>query len=235
MVNEILIHNNIALPVYKRISLFLFCAVLSLSSSNAYAWSWFAFKIDKSTLRKVEKTFGTSAVDRLHSWESLVADNKKLPEEEQLVVVNDFFNKVPFRADWAKWHKKDYWATPVEFLAGNAGDCEDYSLAKYFTLRLMGVKEKRLRVTYVKALLINQAHMVLSYYKHSDSDPLILDNMNKEIKPGSERNDLKPVFTFNAKGLWLAKQKEQGRYIGGPERLSLWQDFNARLAKEGLD
>ncbi|WP_197479414.1 transglutaminase-like cysteine peptidase, partial [Oleiphilus sp. HI0132] len=81
------------------------------------------------------------------------------------------------------------WATPLEFLATNAGDCEDFSIAKYFTLREMGIPDDMIKITYVKALELNQAHMVLAYYPTPDAEPLILDNLINEIKPAGQRTD----------------------------------------------
>ncbi|MBI4206399.1 MAG: transglutaminase-like cysteine peptidase [Betaproteobacteria bacterium] len=107
--------------------------------------------------------------------------------------------------DIIHWGKEDYWATPIEFLSTNAGDCEDFSIAKYFTLRALGVPDDRLRLTYVKELVqYNQAHMVVAYFPSPDAEPLVLDNINKTIQPASARSDLLPVYSFNGSNLWLA-------------------------------
>ena len=127
------------------------------------------------------------------------------------------------------WSKEDYWATPAEMLAIGAGDCEDYSIAKYFTLKEIGVDEDKLRITYVKAVEIGQAHMVLTYYETNRSVPLVLDNLITEIEPASRRNDLVPVYSFNGAGLWLAKSRGEGQRVGDSSRLSLWQDLEARM------
>ena len=47
---------------------------------------------------------------------------------------NDFFNALPWISDDEHWGKRDYWATPIEMLATNGGDCEDFSIGKYLTL-----------------------------------------------------------------------------------------------------
>ena len=125
--------------------------------------------------------------------------------------------------------KKDYWATPVEFLASNGGDCEDFSLAKYFTLRILGVPESKINLTYVKAWKINQAHMVVTYYSSPGAEPLVLDNLVDEIKPASERSDLYPVYSFNGSGLWVSKERGRGKLVGKSDKLSLWNDFLMRM------
>lgn len=87
-------------------------------------------------------------------------------------------------------------------------------------------------MTYVKALSINKAHMVLTYFPTPESEPLVLDNLDKEIKPSSQRNDLIPVYSFNAEGLWLAKKQGSGEYVGDSSRISLWQKLMEKMQNE---
>lgn len=130
--------------------------------------------------------------------------------------------------------EKDYWATPLEMLSIGAGDCEDYSIAKYFTLKELGVDESKLRITYVKAIEIDQAHMVLTYFETKRSVPLVLDNLITDIKPASRRNDLVPVYSFNGTGLWLAKSRGEGQRVGEASKLSLWNDLERRMKEQAL-
>ena len=90
-----------------------------------------------------------------------------------------------FINDQALWEQKDYWATPIETLSIGGGDCEDYAIAKYFTLKQLGVDESKLRLTYVKAIELNQAHMVLTYFENKRAVPLVLDNLINNIKYSS--------------------------------------------------
>ena len=129
-----------------------------------------AFEISLQMLERVESEFGSSARKRLESWQRLMNLPADVPEQRKLALVNGFFNQVKFRSDLEHWGKEDYWATPVELLVTNGGDCEDYSIAKYFALRDLGVATDKLRITYVKALELNQAHMVLAYYEQADAN-----------------------------------------------------------------
>ena len=191
-----------------------------------------AFEISLQVLSHVEKEFGTPARDRLERWQRLLNAPKDLPEEKKLILVNSFFNQTNFVSDIEHWGKEDYWATPMEFLITNGGDCEDYSIAKYFALRELGVADDKLRITYVKALKLNQAHMVLAYYSEPGAEPLILDNLIKEIKSGSERSDLYPIYSFNGDGLWLSKQRGLGKKVGQATKLTQWNEVNERLLKQ---
>ena len=188
-------------------------------------------------LQNVEAKYGKAAPTRLLAWAKLVADNRKKPEIDKLKLVNDFFNHIPFISDMEHWGKPDYWATPIEMLASNGGDCEDYAIGKYFTLLALGFNMDKLRITYLKAISLppaDQAHMVLTYHTTPDAMPLVLDNLEDKIKPADERNDLIPVYSFNGDGLWLAKERSSGR-VGGSSRISLWTEMNARMGKEFSD
>ncbi|MDX8130106.1 transglutaminase-like cysteine peptidase [Methylomonas sp. OY6] len=186
--------------------------------------------IDQSLLDRVEKKYGAAAKQRFVDWQSLIENGKSWPEAEKLERVNNFFNgNVEFVDDIILWQKTDYWAAPTEFLAKGAGDCEDYSIAKYFTLVEMGVDESKLRITYVKALELNQAHMVLTYFDSPRAVPLVLDNLKPSIVPATQRIDLQPVYSFNGTGLWLAKSKGSGQHVGGSDRLSMWTELKLRM------
>ncbi|EJM52466.1 MULTISPECIES: cysteine protease LapG [Pseudomonas] len=171
---------------------------------------------------------------RINDWQYLLASQKQLGELEQLNVVNRFFNKqLRYVEDIDLWHEVDYWETPIEALWKGAGDCEDYAIAKYFSLRHLGVASEKLRITYVKALTQNRAHMVLTYYSSPEAEPLVLDSLIDAIKPASQRKDLLPVYSFNAEGLWLPGAKGNKK-AGDTKRLSRWQDVLKKMQAEGF-
>jgi len=209
-------------------------ALLALVALSLAALAVELDTITDPQIGKLAQQFGATAKTRLSDGRTLVttAKNKALQQErEKLELVNDFMNRTPFVADVQHWGKEDYWATPVEFLSTNGGDCEDFSIAKYFALRSLGVPDEKLRITYVKEIVVyNEAHMVLAYFPAPDAEPLVLDNINKTIRPASTRTDLVPVYSFNGSGLWLAKdQTGRGQSVGGSDRIGHWKDVQARL------
>lgn len=182
---------------------------------------------------EIAKKYGAFAVKRIEAVLKLIKRIKTLSDLQQLDEVNRFVNKVRFTSDQHAWGVKDYWATPVEFLGRDKGDCEDFVITKYFMLRKAGVPAKKLFFTYVKALRFNQAHMVLSYYETPKSIPLILDNLNHKVLPASERNDLAFVYSFNAKELYLNKQKGLGKVVpGGRDKNRKWAIFLESFEKD---
>lgn len=86
----------------------------------------------------------------------------------------------------------------------------------------------------VKAITLDQYHMVVAYYATPGSVPVILDNIDGRIKPATKRKDLIPVYSFNGKQLWLNKKKGQGVLAGKSQRLKRWTDLNQRMGISNL-
>jgi len=186
-------------------------------------------ELTSQVLDYVREHYGEEAVHRVERWERLTKVASSAARDRQLAMVNSFFNRMDFVTDLQHWGEEDYWATPLELLTTNGGDCEDFSIAKYLTLRNMGVPDEELRITYVKALALNQSHMVLAWYPSPGAEPLILDNLINEIKPASQRTDLEPIYSFNGDGLWLNKRGGHNRRVGNPDELSHWNRLNEKL------
>lgn len=183
---------------------------------------------ESKQINTIMQFYGERAGKRVTAWRNIINDNVSQDVDTKLQEVNDFFNQLIFIDDIKLWGKEDFWATPLEFLGVGAGDCEDFSIAKYFSLRELGVADNKLRLVYVKALKLNQFHMVVAYYPTPSSVPLLLDNLDGDIKPATKRPDLLPIYSFNASKLWLMKQKGQGQLAGKASRLSLWNDLRQR-------
>jgi predicted transglutaminase-like cysteine proteinase len=197
-------------------------------------WAW-----DPDRMLQAAHKLGPRAVDGAQALRTLVAQAAAAPDEEQrLALVNQFFNRrVLFREDSEVWGQVDYWASPLETLNKGEGDCEDYAIAKYFSLLAAGVPGSRLRMVYVRAQMAGpggptQAHMVLAWTPPAGGEPLILDNLIGELRPASRRPDLTPVFSFNAEGLW---QGVAGASAGDPAaRLSRWREVLLKAKAEGF-
>ncbi|MGV8920808.1 MAG: cysteine protease LapG [Pseudomonas sp.] len=208
----------------------LLLAGLLLAGSLSADWDFSVIS------RKAEALYGPlgEGRNRIDAWQRLLANEKQVSESAKLEVVNQFFNhQMRYAEDIDNWHQEDYWATPIESLWKGAGDCEDYAIAKYFSLRRLGVPNDKLLITYVKALRLNRAHMVLTYYATPNAEPLVLDSLINEIKPASQRTDLLPVYAFNAEGLWLPGAKGNKR-VGDTKKLSRWQDVLKKMQAEGF-
>lgn len=211
-------------------------ALAGLCIVGALFWGWGLAQsnLDKTQQLAMER-YGQRAADIVVAWRKMMDDSRGLSEAEKLTAVNTFFNRrLLFEDDILVWKQKDYWATPLEFIGQGAGDCEDYSIAKYMTLQMLGVPAEKIRMIYVRANIggASQAHMVLGYFETPAGEPLILDNLIGSIRPAGSRTDLSPVFSFNAQGLWVAGQAASS---GDPTaRLSRWRDVLDRMKQDGL-
>ena len=190
--------------------------------------------VNKEMLTRLKTEYSDQAYRRGIAINRLLLELGDRDIHEQLTEVNRFFNQFEYREDIDQWGTQDYWATPQEFLGTQKGDCEDFVIAKYFALRKLGVPDDRLYLTYVKALKRNIAHMVLSYFETPSSIPLILDNYNPAILKADRRMDLLPVYSFNAKSLFLTNASAGlGKSLPTNKiKNSKWQNLLADIQKE---
>lgn len=215
---------------HSSLKLLFICSIFIASVAVSQSPSTFIFS--KELYSRLRIKYEKDAMSRISEWETkLKSLSGKLRVEDSLYEINNFFNKIPYNSDLKHWGKSDYWATPIEMLGTNGGDCEDYVIAKYFSLRQLGIPDSKLRMMFVTALSVNQAHMVLAYYPEPNAIPLILDNINPRILPANKRRDLRPVYSFNGEGLWLAKAQGRGSQLGNSKH-KLWDDLTARIERD---
>ena len=196
--------------------------------------------VSPAFIAELVQRFGSSAQIRIENWQRTLqrlrqpsnSGGHQQTERELLDSVNTYFNRnLSFVDDLKHWGVVDYWASPAEFVSSGGGDCEDFALAKYYALKELGVPISRMRIAYVKAIRINQPHMVLTYYATTDADPLILDNLETAILPSVQRPDLLPVYTFNDDDLWMA-QGGVSKHAGSVSQIRLWRGLQDKLQHE---
>lgn len=210
-------------------------ALLMFLPGLLLAWALTAWAWDAARIRQQSGKLPSAAQAQVLQLIAMVSGLRSAPVAQQLEQVNDFFNRqLAWREDPQVWGQLDYWASPLELIGKGAGDCEDLAMAKYFALRGLGVPEASLRLVYVRAQFQGraQAHMVLAWYAEPNAEPLILDNIEPQLRRAGERRDLQPVFSFNAEGLW---QGSGAQTAGNPlTRLTIWRDALARARDEGF-
>lgn len=224
-------------PIRRPVVGLLVCAFASWMMVAAHGSADF-----DRLLASLTQRWGGTATTKFNAWRTMVAGSAMASDNDRIKRANDFLNRqMQFGDDSAIWGQVDYWATPMESLGKGAGDCEDFAIAKYFTLKEMGVASEKLRLIYVRARtgssdsVQSQAHMVLAYYAQPDAEPLVLDNLVSEIRPASRRPDLVPVFSFNSEGVYTGTQGKEGSVPVGVGRLSRWEDLLKRARLEGFE
>ena len=118
---------------------------------------------------------------------------------EQLRLVNSFWNGWPYKEDPVNWGKQDYWAIPAEFLV-KSGDCEDYAIVKYFTLKELGVDPQSMRLVILRDTVRNLSHAVLAVYLNNDV--YILDNVSNSMLSHKSLGNYAPQYSVNEFGRW---------------------------------
>lgn len=201
--------------------------------------SVFAVDFDKLQSVLLQK-YGVASGSNYSAWQSMMASIKDASANEKIKRVNEFFNRrITWGDDHKVWGQADFWATPMDTLGKGMGDCEDFAIAKYFTLLNVGIPVAKLRLVYVKAKngnapgSLEQAHMVMAYYPSPDAEPMIMDNMITDIRPASRRPDLQPVFSFNSEGIYSGAGAQDSQADNA--KLSRWQDLLQRAQLEGFN
>lgn len=202
-----------------------------LSPASLHAW-------EAGPMMAAAKRLGPRAEAGAVELKRLLTYALDMDDSDRLAAVNQFFNRrITFALDRDTWSQEDHWASPLELLSKQAGDCEDYAIAKYFSLLATGMPGTQLRLVYARLQIggpsgVAQPHMVLAFYAAPGTEPLILDNVNPDIRPVSRRLDLTPAFSFNREGLW---QGVDGPLVGdalaAPAR---WREVMAKATLEGL-
>ncbi|HMB76862.1 MAG TPA: transglutaminase-like cysteine peptidase [Kiloniellaceae bacterium] len=133
------------------------------------------------------------------AWHRLIGEAMPLPPRQRADFVNRYFNRWPYRLDQDLYGVSEYWASPIEFL-GHSGDCEDYSIAKFFALRQLGLGNERLRVIILLDSQRNVGHAVLAFY--DDREIYILDSLSDEVLPHWHYPHYKPQYSMNETTRW---------------------------------
>lgn len=158
--------------------------------------------IDDKLLQEAEQKHNPFAKNRfIDLRDEILGKLHDADEIKKLNAVNTWFNFIPYQSDEKNYGQSDYWASLYEFVARGSGDCEDYVIGKYYTLKALGVDPNKMKFAYV--IYQNRqgksiSHMVLVYLKtpnpKTKEDYLILDNNNRKLLPASKRPDITKVI-----------------------------------------
>lgn len=138
-------------------------------------------------------------------WLALLRELKRAPPWQQVEAVNHFVNRAVYKADIDNYGRRDYWATPLEFFA-RSGDCEDYAIAKYRSLRRLGVPADALRLVVVHDVIRDLPHAVLAV--HIDGAVYIMDNLSDAILEQSTVGHYVPYYSVNEVARWAYLRRD---------------------------
>ena len=148
---------------------------------------------------------GALGACRLQDWQEFLTGIANEDEAEQLYRVNRYMNHYRYRTDQRNWQRPDYWAVP-EQLFDRGGDCEDYAIAKYVSLRALGIPAERMRVVVVYDRNKREDHAVLLV--SAANETLVLDNKYERVVSWSDtRSRYKPFYSLNENSVWIHATK----------------------------
>ena len=133
------------------------------------------------------------------TWDEFRATAQGKSSLDLLRHVNAFWNTWPYREDIENWGKPDYWAIPAEFLK-KSGDCEDYAIIKYFTLKELGIPPETMRIVVLRDTIRNLAHAVLVVYMNDNA--YVLDNLSNAVLSHTRFKHYSPQYSVNEFGRW---------------------------------
>lgn len=137
-------------------------------------------------------------------WRIFLKKIADKPPRQQMELVNQYLNKWLYVIDPINYQRKDYWATPKQFLNRN-GDCEDYAIAKFASLVHLGFDKEQMRIVVLQDLNLKVAHAVLVVYV--DGEALVLDNQISKVVNADRIKHYKPIFSINEDAWWLHRGK----------------------------
>nr|WP_281721764.1 transglutaminase-like cysteine peptidase [Nitrosomonas nitrosa] len=135
-------------------------------------------------------------------WRYFLVGLKRSPPLAQLKLVNDYLNRFPYRPDLENYGAEDYWATPRELFA-RGGDCEDYAIAKYLSLRALGWPAEQLQIVVVNDRTRDLVHAAL--IARQGDGAYLLDIEIAEVTDHRRVTRYAPIFSINETA-WFSYQ-----------------------------
>lgn len=159
-----------------------------------------AFTKWTSVMPRYEREKANCTSEDCQKWEALLTELKGKTVEEQMRAVNDFFNAVTYIEDTDNFGMADYWQTPHEFMK-QGGDCEDYAISKYISLKRLGVSESSMRIIIVQDNNLGGImHAVLEV--RVGGNRYLLDNQAKTVTNQADIFHYRPIYAINAQAWW---------------------------------
>lgn len=141
----------------------------------------------------------TDRTCQLYDWWRFLQGLDGSNPRRQIDEINAIMNTVPYVEDIRNYLISDYWATPGEFFNRN-GDCEDYAIAKFMSLRLLGFSNEQMRLVVLQDENLGIPHAVLIVYLNGEA--LLLDNQISQVIPASAVAHYRPYYSLNEQNVW---------------------------------
>jgi len=192
------------------------------------------FKLTKQDLQTIRNSYDNQkTITRYKRFNQFLKEAKSFDTIKKVTRTNSYINRILPGYDKVVQQQSDYWSTPKEFLIKGKGDCEDYAITKYFTLKQLGIDKNKLYMAIVKVKGSKTMHMVLLYFNNKNAIPLVLDNLSWRTIGLDKRKDLSVKVIFNEVDAHLMKKNHIGKKVRinwGKE--NKWEDLLNRIYKD---
>ena len=182
------------------------------SAANLPQWKRILESYDKEA-----ETYGLCArspdvcpSESVAAWQVFLRAVRSESRVGQIRNVNVWFNMLPYKQDNWIYGKDDHWASVGEFLE-QSGDCEDFAIAKYLTLRQLGFPVDSMWVSIVYDVYSGTDHAFL-IVEH-DGETFVLDNRDDEVSGTRHSYRYQPHFLFNEKDVHIYESPVMARTI----------------------
>jgi len=164
-------------------------------------WTQALARFSKEKAEQEKGDCKSTKLNKCHydNWMKYLKKQKGKDKRTLINIINGRMNKAKYITDGNNWGQKDYWATPGEFMA-KFGDCEDYAIIKYLSLRMLGFSADEVRVVAVKDLNLKVGHAILVAFV--DGKTFVLDNQIKKVVEAKTVRHYEPVFSISSKTWW---------------------------------
>ncbi len=176
---------------------------VEIESKNLKPFKKWLSALDRYTKEraKVKGDCTATKLNKCHynAWMKFIKKISKKDKWTQVKEVNRYMNQAKYITDNVNWGKKDYWSSPGEFFS-RFGDCEDFSIAKFLSLKMLGFSDDEIRVVVVKDLNLKIGHAVTVVLVKGKA--FVLDNQIKQVVESSTIKHYEPVFSIGLKSWW---------------------------------
>jgi len=179
----------------RQLAVLLLAALLAGGFDAGLAW-------DTDRMSVAAQRLGPRATAGVRALQPLLVAASEMEEGARLAAINQFFNRrIVFAEDEAVWGVADYWASPLELLDKGRGDCEDFAIAKYISLRELGFSQSDMRILVLNDLNLRIPHAILIVYLNGRA--FVLDNQIAQVVPTDVIRHYQPIFSINEEAWWL--------------------------------
>jgi len=137
-------------------------------------------------------------------WKGFLDEISHEDRGTQIRRVNERMNRARYTLDINNYGESDYWATPTQFFKTD-GDCEDYAISKYLSLRALGFDDDSLRLVILDDLNLRVAHAILVVTYNGTQ--YVLDNQIAQVVPATVIRHYRPIYSLNESSWWFYRPK----------------------------